>query len=104
MELALASNAPTRVKINALNLLPGDLNLPLTQMIVTPYVTVPDTNGEEWDQLESSSAFNDLVELILHAGYNGRIAPPRRRDSFELRTSALRIFCVSEVSYTFYRR
>lgn len=97
MELALASNAPTRVKTKALNLLPEDFNLPLTQMILTPYVPVPDTNGEEWDRLESSSAFDVLVELILHAEYNGTIAPPRRRDSLELRASALRVFYVSGV-------
>jgi len=98
MELALASNAPARVKTKALNLLPGDSNLPLTQMILTPYIPVPDTNGEEWDRLESSSAFDVLVELILHAEYNGTIAPNRRKDSLDLRASALRVFYVSGVS------
>ena len=93
----MASNAPTRVKIKALNLLSGDFDLPLMQMIVTPYTPVPDTIGEEWDRLQSSSAFDDLVELILHAEYNGVIVPPRRRDPPELRASALWIFCVSEV-------
>lgn len=100
MELALASNAPAQVKTKALSLLPEDFDLPLTQMIITPYIPVPDTNGEEWDRLESSSAFDVLVELILHAEYNGTIAPPRRRDSLELRASALRVFCVGEVSCT----
>lgn len=100
MELAFASNAPTRVKTKALNLLPGDFDLPLTQMIVTPYIPVPDTNGEEWDRLESASAFDVLVELILHAEYNSTIAPPRRRDSLDLRAAALRVFCVSDISYT----
>jgi hypothetical protein len=99
MELALASNAPTRVKTKALDLLPGDFNLPLTQMIITPYVPVPETGGEEWDRLESSSAFDVLVELILHAEYNGTIAPSRRRDSLDLRASALRVFYVSGASY-----
>ena len=99
MELALVSNAPTRVKTKALNLLPGDFNLPLTEMIVTPYIPVPDTNGEEWDRLESSSAFDVLVELILHAEYNGTIVQPRKRNSLELRASALRVFYVSGVSY-----
>ena len=98
MELALASNAPTRVKTKALNLLPGDSDLPLTQMIVTPYIPVPDTNGEEWDRLESSSAFDVLVELILHAEYNGTIAAVRRRDSLDLRAAALRVFCVSAIT------
>src|SRR5882757_2679005 len=98
MELALASNAPSRVKAKALGLLPEDFNLPLTDMIVTPYVPVPDTNGEEWDRLESSSAFDVLVELILHAEYNGTIAPPRRRDSLGLRASGVRVFYVSGLS------
>lgn len=83
----------------ALNLLPGDFDLPLTEMIVTPYIPVPDTNGEEWDRLESSSAFDVLVELILHAEYNGTITPTRRRDSLDLRASALRVFYVSDISY-----
>ena len=98
MELALASNAPTRVKTKALNLLPGDFDLPLTQMIITPYIPVPDTNGEEWDRLESSSAFDVLVELILHAEYNSTITPARRRDSLDLRAAALRVFSVSGIS------
>ena len=96
----MASNAPTRIKTKALNLLPGDFDLPLTQMMVTPYVPVPDTDGEEWDRLESSSAFDVLVELILHSEYNGTIAPARRRDSMELRAAALRVFCVSEISHS----
>jgi len=86
------------VKAKALGLLPGDFDLPLTQMIVTPYIPVPDTNGEEWDRLESSSAFDVLVELILHAEYNGTIAPVRRRESLDLRAAALRVFCVSSIS------
>ena len=87
------------MKAKALSLLPGDFDLPLTQMIVTPYVPVPDTNGEEWDRLESSSAFDVLVELILHAEYNSTIAPVRSRGSLDLRAAALRVFCVSNISY-----
>lgn len=100
MELALASNAPTRVKTKALSLVPEDLDLPLTQMIVTPYIPVPDTDGEEWDRLESSSAFDVLVELILHSEYNSTIAPARGRDALDLRAAALRVFCVRGISYT----
>lgn len=69
-------------------------------MIVTPYIPVPDTNGEEWDRLESSSAFDVLVELILHSEYNGTIAPARGRDSLDLRAAALRVFCVSDIPCT----
>ena len=87
------------MKTNALSLLPEDFDLPLTQMIITPYIPVPDTNGEEWDRLESSSAFDVLVELILHAEYNGTITPARGQDSLELRAAALRVFCVSNISY-----
>ena len=68
------------------------------------HTLLPDTDGEEWDQLESSSALGILVEPIFHAEYNGMITPHRRRDSLELRVSALQILCVGEVSQTpFYR-
>lgn len=53
---------------------------------------VPETNGEEWDRLESSSAFDALVELILHGEYNGAISANRNKDALELRAAALRVF------------
>ena len=48
-------------------------------MVVTPYVPVPDTNGEEWDRLEPASALDALVELILHGEYNNIIDGERRK-------------------------
>ena len=38
LQLVLALNVSTQVKTKALNLLPGDFNLSLTEMTVTPYV------------------------------------------------------------------
>lgn len=55
----------------ALRLLPPNLIIPLPELVVTPYVPVPDTNGEEWDRLEPASALDALVELALHGEYNG---------------------------------
>ena len=64
-------------------------------MAVTPYVPVPDTNGEEWDRLEPASALDALVELILHGEYNNIIDGERRtKDGMELRGAALSIFQV----------
>ena len=64
-------------------------------MIVTPYMPVPDTNGEEWDRLEPSSALDALVELVLHGEYNSIIDGDRRtKDGMELRAAALGIFQV----------
>ena len=64
-------------------------------MVVTPYMPVPDTNGEEWDRLEPSSALDALVELVLHGEYNSIIDGERRtKDGMELRAAALGIFQV----------
>ena len=64
-------------------------------MVVTPYMPVPDTNGEEWDRLEPSFALDALVELILHGQYNSIIDRERRtKDGMELRAAALGIFQV----------
>ncbi|KAL6305123.1 p115 like vesicle tethering protein [Sparassis latifolia] len=94
LELGLASNAPTSVKAAALRRLPSNLSsLPLAQMTVTPYMPVPDTNGEEWDRLEPSSALDVLVELVLHGEYNGMLEGERRsKDGIELRGVALGVF------------
>ncbi|TBU27873.1 p115 like vesicle tethering protein [Dichomitus squalens] len=93
-EFGLASNAPTNIKTQALRLVPANVSaLPLAEMVVTPYVPVPDTNGEEWDRLEPASALDALVELILHGEYNNIIDGERRtKDGMELRGAALGIF------------
>ena len=63
-------------------------------MTVTPYIPVPETNGEEWDRLEPASALDALVELVLHGEYNGVLGARRSRDSMELRGAALGVFQV----------
>ncbi|KAI0774856.1 p115 like vesicle tethering protein [Trametes elegans] len=94
VELGIASNAPTSIKAQALHLIPSNLGaLPLAQMVVTPYVPVPDTNGEEWDRLEPASALDALVELVLHGEYNGIIDGERRtKEGMELRGAAVAVF------------
>ncbi|KAI0752780.1 p115 like vesicle tethering protein [Daedaleopsis nitida] len=94
IELGLSSNAPTNIKTQALRLVPSNLSaLPLAEMVVTPYMPVPDTNGEEWDRLEPASALDALVELILHGEYNSIIDGERRtKDGMELRSAALSVF------------
>ena len=63
-------------------------------MSLTPYMPVPETNGEEWDRLEPASALDVLVELVLHGEYNGILSTKRTRDSMELRSAALGVFQV----------
>ncbi|KAH8827826.1 p115 like vesicle tethering protein [Flagelloscypha sp. PMI_526] len=93
VEIALASNFPETVKTQALRLLPASFTFPLSELTVTPYVPVPDTNGEEWDRLEPASALDVLVELALHGEYNGVLAGNKRtRDNLELRAVAVSVF------------
>ncbi|KAG8220521.1 hypothetical protein J3R82DRAFT_3224 [Butyriboletus roseoflavus] len=92
VELALASNAPTLLKTQALRLLPSNLAFPLSDVILTPYMPVPETNGEEWDRLEPASALDVLVELALHGEYNGLYGDRRSKDALELRGAALNVF------------
>ncbi|KAF9529746.1 p115 like vesicle tethering protein [Crepidotus variabilis] len=92
VEIALASNAPTSLKTQALRLLPSNLNFPLSEILLTPYIPVPETNGEEWDRLEVTSALDVLVELAIHGEYNGLYAAIRSRDSLELRAAAATVF------------
>ncbi|KAJ7478630.1 p115 like vesicle tethering protein [Mycena galericulata] len=92
VEIALASNAPTPLKTQALRLLPPNLNLPLSSIVLTPYCPVPDTNGEEWDRLEPASALDVLVELALQGEYNGVDSDKRLKDGLELRAAAVGVF------------
>ncbi|KAJ7672122.1 p115 like vesicle tethering protein [Mycena rosella] len=92
VEIALASNAPTPLKTQALRLLPPNLNFPLSDIVLTPYCPVPDTNGEEWDRLEPASALDALVELALHGEYNGVDSEKRFKDGLELRAAAVAVF------------
>ncbi|KNZ72368.1 General vesicular transport factor [Termitomyces sp. J132] len=92
VEIALASNAPPPVKIQSLRLLPLNSTFPLSELILTPYMPVPETNGEEWDRLEPASALDVLVELALHGEYNGLEGGKRSRDGLELRAVAVSVF------------
>ncbi|KAF9550619.1 hypothetical protein CPC08DRAFT_674800, partial [Agrocybe pediades] len=92
VEMALASNAPTPLKTQALRLLPTNINFPLSEISLTPYVPVPETNGEEWDRLELASALDALVELAIHGEYNGLDAGKRTKESLELRSAAAAVF------------
>ncbi|TFY64319.1 hypothetical protein EVJ58_g2696 [Rhodofomes roseus] len=94
IEIGLASNFPTSIKTQALRILPSNLSsFPFGQMMMTPYVPVPETNGEEWDRLEPASALDILVELTLHGEYNGILEGERRtKEVLELRAAALGVF------------
>jgi hypothetical protein len=87
--LALGPNSFSQ----ALHLLPTNNEVPLSALILTAYVPVPDTNGEEWDRLEPASALDAIVELVLHGEYNGVIggAAPTKH-ALELRAAALHVF------------
>ena len=81
--------------MQALRLLPTNINFPLQEISVTPYVPVPETNGEEWDRLESASALDVLVELTIQGEYNGSGDGSRTKHSLELRTVAAAVFEVT---------
>lgn len=53
---------------------------------------MPETNGEEWDRLESASALDALVELTIHGEYNGLGAGSHTKHSLELRTVAAAVY------------
>jgi hypothetical protein len=53
---------------------------------------VPETNGEEWDRLEPSSALDVLVELALHGEYNELDGEKRIKEGLELRAAAAGVF------------
>ncbi|KAI6114688.1 p115 like vesicle tethering protein [Pisolithus croceorrhizus] len=80
LELALASNAPTSLKTQALRLLPSNLAFPLADVVVTPYMPNP--------HLRSTV----LVELVLHGEYNGLYGGKRLKDSLDLRAAVLGVF------------
>ena len=104
IELSFASNAPTSVKVQALHHLPADATPMLPEIVVTPYVPVPETNGEEWDKLEAATALDALIELIMHGEYNGIDAERRAKPSMDLRASAVDVFevlCLRRASYSF---
>ena len=53
---------------------------------------VPETNGEEWDRLEAATGIDALLELIMHGEYNGQDAVLRKKESVDLRATAVGVF------------
>ncbi|KZT27112.1 hypothetical protein NEOLEDRAFT_1131101 [Neolentinus lepideus HHB14362 ss-1] len=92
LEMALASNAPSTLKTQSLRLLPINQSLPLSDILVTTYIPVPETNGEEWDRLEPTTALDALVELILNGEYSGLHSTRRDKEALELRATAAGVF------------
>ncbi|KAF8504874.1 p115 like vesicle tethering protein [Russula emetica] len=92
IEMALASNAPTTLKVKCLRLLPPAAAALLPDMVLTPYMPVPETNGEEWDRLEAATGIDALLELIMHGEYNGQDAARRQKESVDLRATAVGVF------------
>ncbi|KAI9450835.1 p115 like vesicle tethering protein [Russula earlei] len=92
IEMGLASNAPTPLKVKCLRLLPPAAAPLLPDMILTPYMPVPDTNGEEWDRLEAATGIDALLELIMHGEYNGQDSVRRQKESVDLRATAVGVF------------
>ncbi|KAA1476980.1 hypothetical protein DENSPDRAFT_874965 [Dentipellis sp. KUC8613] len=92
LELALASNAPTRLKVQALRLLPASAAALLPDLVLTPYMPVPETNGEEWDRLEAATGIDALLELIMQGEYAGVDAERRGKEGMDLRAAAVGVF------------
>ncbi|KAI0048589.1 hypothetical protein FA95DRAFT_1654923 [Auriscalpium vulgare] len=92
IEMAMASNAPTRLKVQCLRLLPASAAVLLPDMVLSPYMPVPETNGEEWDRLEEATGIDALLELIMHGEYNGLDATRRQKEGMDLRGNAVGVF------------
>ncbi|KAI0302467.1 p115 like vesicle tethering protein [Multifurca ochricompacta] len=92
IETALASNAPTWLKVKCLRLFPPAAAPLLPDLTLTPYMPVPDTNGEEWDRLEAATGIDALLELIMQGEYIGQDAVRRQKDSVDLRATAVGVF------------
>jgi hypothetical protein len=75
-----------------LRLLPPAAAPLLPDLILTPYMPVPETNGEEWDRLEAATGIDALLELIMHGEYNGQGAVRRQKESVDLRATAVGVF------------
>jgi len=84
-----------------MRLLPTNINFPFSEISLTPYVPVPETNGEEWDRLELASALDALVELAIHGEYNGLDAGKKSKESLELRSAAGAVFEVHSMRQKF---
>lgn len=84
--------------MQALKALPPD---PPLLNLVTCYIPVPETNGEEWDRLPAEPAVGVLVAYALDGDYGNPgsvdlVGPFARRESLELRAAALTTFEVRD--------
>ena len=70
----------------------------MSEIIITPYLPVPETNGEEWDRLEPASGLDVVVELALHGEYNGSDSVKHTKDTLELRAAAAAAFEVRQMT------
>jgi len=70
---------------------------------MTPYVPVPETNGEEWDRLESASGLEILIETIVQGEYSGIDESKRKgREGFELRSAGITVLEVCPFVFSFH--
>ena len=61
--------------------------------VVTPYMPVPETNGEEWDRLEPMSALDALIDLVINGEYSGIESGKRKgKESLQLRAAGAMVF------------
>jgi hypothetical protein len=78
--------------LQCLRLLPPAAAPLLPDLVLTPYMPVPETNGEEWDRLEAATGIDALLELIMHGEYNGQGAVRRQKENVDLRATAVSVF------------
>lgn len=74
----------------------------LSHQIVTVYVPVPESNGEEWDRLPEESALSALVGIALEgecAGVTGTSEGGRKEaEALQIRAVAANVFEVGAIS------
>ncbi|KAG8811533.1 hypothetical protein FRC17_002410, partial [Serendipita sp. 399] len=92
-ELGIVSNAPPQIKAQALRLLSSYNQTPPFFQTVTPYVPVPESNGDEWDRLEPRRGIDLLVSTALDGEYGGvGVTTPTNKGTMNLRGIALTVF------------
>lgn len=59
---------------------------------------VPETNGEEWDRLEPTTALDSLVELVVLGEYAGASTGTTTKEALQLRAAGVSVFEVCAVN------
>ena len=70
--------------------------------LLTSYIPVPDTNGEEWDRLPEETALSAIIGIALDGEYGsitGAMSPPKDTEAIELRTAAASLFEACFLAY-----